>query len=47
MCACVCVCGMQEGLTSLMLATQNGHDNVVEALLNASADPNITEHVSN
>ena len=43
---CTCVCGVQEDLTSLMLATQNGHDDVVQALLNANADPNITENVS-
>ena len=36
---------MQEGLTSLILATQNGHLKVVEALLEASADPDITENV--
>ena len=37
---------MQEGLTSLMLATQNGYNDVIEALLNANANPNITENVS-
>ena len=46
MCTCVCVCGVQEGLTALMLATQKGHAEVVQALLNANADPNITENVS-
>ena len=29
-----------------MLATQNGHVEVVQALLDAKADPNITESVS-
>ena len=42
----LCVCVVQEGLTSLMLATQNGHAEIVEALLNANCDPNITENVS-
>ena len=37
---------VQEGLTALMLATQNGHVQVVQALLDAKADPNITESVS-
>ena len=46
MCTCVCVCGMQEGLTALMLTTQKGHAEVVQALLDANADPNITENVS-
>ena len=36
---------MQEGLTSLILATQNGHLEVVDALLGAKADPDITENV--
>ena len=43
---CTCVCGVQEGLTSLMLATQNGHVEIVDALLNANSYPNITENVS-
>ena len=42
----LCGCFVQEGLTSLMLATQNGHVEVVQALLDAKADPNITESVS-
>ena len=29
-----------------MLATQNGHTEIVEALLDANSDPNITENVS-
>ena len=37
---------VQAGLTSLILATQSGHTEVVEALLKAKADPNITEKVS-
>ena len=37
---------VQEGLTALMLATQRGHAEVVQALLDAKADPNITESVS-
>ena len=37
---------VQIGLTALMLATQNGHVEVVQALLDAKADPNITESVS-
>ena len=36
---------MQEGLTSLMLASQNSHLEVVEALLEARADPDITDNV--
>ena len=44
-CVHVCVCGVQEGLTSLMLAAQNGHTNVVKALLDAKANPNITDKV--
>ena len=43
---CTCVCGVQEGLTSLMLAAQNGYAEIVEALLNANANPNITENVN-
>ena len=43
---CVYLCVVQEGLTSLMLATQKGHAEIVEALLNANCDPNITENVS-
>ena len=39
------VCCAQEGLTALILATQNGHTEVVNALLDAKADPNITENV--
>ena len=46
MCTCVCVCCVQVGLTSLMLATQNGYTKIVQALLNANADPNIIENVS-
>jgi ankyrin repeat protein len=42
-----CVCVVQEGLTSLILAVQNKHVEIVESLLNANADPNITENVSN
>ena len=37
---------VQEGLTALMLATQKGYVKVVQALLDAKADPNITERVS-
>ena len=37
---------VQVGITALMLATQNGHPEVVQALLDAEADPNITESVS-
>ena len=36
---------MQEGLTSLALAAQNGHAEVVQALLEGNADPNIVENV--
>ena len=46
LCIHVCVCGVQEGLTSLMLATQKGYAEIIEALLNANANPNITENVS-
>ena len=37
---------VQDGLSALILATQNGHVEVVQALLDAKADPNITESVS-
>ena len=37
---------VQVGLTSLILATQSGHTEAVKALLEANADPNITEKVS-
>lgn len=40
-----CVCCVQEGLTSLMLATQKDRGDIVEVLLDANADPNITENV--
>ena len=36
---------MQEGLTSLMLATQSGHLQVVDALLEAGANPDIIDNV--
>ena len=36
---------MQEGLTSLMLASQKRHVKVVEALLEAGADPDIIDNV--
>ena len=36
---------MQEGLTALILATQNRHSEVVDALLEAKANPDITENV--
>ena len=42
---CWYICCLQEGLTSLILATQNRHLKVVEALLDAKADPDITENV--
>ena len=35
----------QAGLTALMLATQNGHPEVVKTLLDGKADPNITDKV--
>ena len=38
--------GLQEGLTSLMLAAQKGRAEVVKALLDANASPNIIENVS-
>ena len=41
----VYVCCIQEGLTSLMLATNNGHAEVVKELLDAKADPNLTDKV--
>ena len=37
---------LQAGLTSLILAVQNQHVEVVEALLNARCNPNTTENVS-
>ena len=37
---------VQEGLTSLAFAAQNGHTQVVKALLEGNADPNIIENVS-
>ena len=39
------ICYLQEGLTSLMLAIQNGHVDVVKALLDAKANPNISDKV--
>ena len=36
---------MQEGLTALILASQNGHSDIVDALLEAKANPDITENV--
>lgn len=38
---------MQEGLSSLMLAIFAEYEETVETLLNANADPNITENISN
>ena len=43
-CMNVGIC-MQEGLTSLMLATQRRHLEVVDALLEAGADPDIIDNV--
>lgn len=37
---------MQEGLTALILATQKGHSDMITALANAKADPDIMEKVS-
>ena len=37
---------LQLGLTSLILAVQNQHVEVVDALLIAHCNPNITENVS-
>ena len=42
----LCARIMQDGYTSLMLATQRGHVDIVKALLDAKADPNITDKVS-
>ena len=42
---CAYLLYLQEGLTSLILATQNGNLEVIETLLNATADANITENV--
>ena len=36
---------MQEGLTPLILATEKGHSEIVTALMDAKADPNITDKV--
>ena len=33
---------MQESMTALMLATQRGHKDIVKALVERKADPNIT-----
>ena len=45
-CTIMCSVGMlQEGLTSLMVATQSAHLEVVEALLEATTDPDITDNV--
>ena len=41
------ICIVQMGLTSLMLAIYGGYIKIVESLLNANADPNITDNVSN
>ena len=35
----------QEGLSGLMLATEKDESAIVEALLDAKADPNITDKV--
>ena len=37
---------MQEGLTALILATQKGHSDMITALANAKADPDIMEKVT-
>ena len=37
----------QIGATALIRASRNGHDNVVEKLLAAGADPNHRDEVSN
>ena len=43
----VYICIVQMGFTSLMFATYGGYIEIVESLLNANADPNITDNVSN
>ena len=35
----------QDGLTALIVATQNSHTDVIAALVDAKADPNIIEKV--
>ena len=35
----------QEGLTALILAMQKGHSDIITALMDANADPNITDKV--
>ena len=51
MCVCVCVYVwqfniiVQEGLTVLMLATQCGHEDVIQALVERNTNPKITEKV--
>ena len=51
MCMCTCVmivvCVVQEGFSFLILAIHNKHVDTVEILLNAKANPNITDNVSN
>ena len=46
---CVCiygaVCIYQDGATPLFIASQNGHDAVVSALLAAGADKNLQDEV--
>ena len=41
-----CLLSHQIGLTALMLASRVGHVEVVQALLEGGADPNIAEEVS-
>lgn len=36
---------MQDGLSGLILATQNGSQEIVQTLLRSGADPDITETV--
>ena len=36
---------MQEGLTALILATQKGRSDIITVLMDANADPNITDKV--
>ena len=42
-----CVCVVQEGFSSLILAIRNKHVEVAESLINAKANLNITDNVSN
>ena len=45
-CTCTCTYMSQDGYTALYLAAQQGHEDVVELLIEAKADPQLKMKVT-